>query len=163
MRPGRRLGIDVGQARVGVALSDPDALLATPVESAVRDLVGGADIERIAALCREHEVVEVVVGLPLSLSGAEGPAAATARAYALALAAAIRPISVRLLDERLTTVQAHRGLRAAGRSTRTHRPVVDQQAAVLILQGALDVERASGSPPGERLQSRKPRSTRRGT
>lgn len=163
MRRGRRLGVDVGRARVGVAVCDPDGLLATPVESVPRDLAGGADVARIAELAATYGVIEVVVGLPRSLSGVESAAAAEARAYARALAARVRPVDVRLVDERLSTVDAHRALRAAGRDTRTHRAVVDQQAAVTILQNALDTERSTGSAAGEKVSSRKPRSPRRTT
>lgn len=163
MRPGRRLGVDVGEARVGVAVSDPDGLLATPVESVPRDRGGSADLLTIAALAVDYAVVEIVVGLPRNMSGAETAAAAKAREYARALANRLRPIGVRLVDERLTTVAAHRALREAGRDTRTHRAVVDQQAAVNILQAALETERTSGSPAGERVDSRKPRAARRTT
>lgn len=158
MRQGRRLGVDVGVARVGVATCDPEGVLATPVETVPRGAgQPPTDVVRIAALAAELGVIEVVVGLPKSLSGQEGQAAAAARRYAAALVAPLRPVRVRLLDERLTTVDAHRSLREAGRATRDHRGVIDQQAAVLILQTALDLERSSGQPPGEPLDSRKPR------
>jgi putative holliday junction resolvase len=145
MRPGRRLGVDVGAVRVGVAVCDPEGLLATPVETVA---AGDGDIARIAALAAEYEVVEAVVGLPRSLSGAEGPAAAKARAFADRLVGKIQPIPVRLVDERLTTVTATRGLRESGVRGRKSRAVVDQAAAVVILQNALDSERVSGRPPG---------------
>lgn len=148
MRRGVRLGVDVGTVRVGVAVSDPGGLLATPVETVARDAAGGRDLARIAALVRERDALEVVVGLPRSLSGREGPAAAAARAYAQELAARVTPVPVRLVDERLTTVTAQRGLRERGISARKGRAVVDQLAAVVLLQNALDTERATGSPPG---------------
>lgn len=163
IRPGRRVGIDVGSVRVGVAASDPAALLATPVRTVAREADDSAatpsDVEEIAELVRELEAVEVVVGLPRSLSGAEGPAAHTARTYAGRLAVRIAPVPVRLVDERNTTVDAHRQLRASGVGGRAQRAVVDQAAAVLILQAALDAERGSGRPPGElvRTGGRKPR------
>ncbi len=135
--------------RVGVAVSDPDGLLATPVETVRR---GVGDLDRLAALAAEHEVVEVVVGLPRSLSGSEGPAARAARALAVALAARVAPVPVRLVDERLTTVSATRSMREVGVSSRRGRQRVDQAAAVVILQHALDSERAGGSAPGETLQ-----------
>lgn len=165
-RPGRRVGIDVGSVRVGVSASDPSGLLATPVRTVARDLAsdsaqvtGPSDVEEIAALVAELECVEVVVGLPRSLSGGEGPAAASARTYAGRLAARVAPVPVRLVDERLTTVDAHRSLRDSGVDSRRHRAVVDQAAAVLILQAALDAERSSGRPPGELVTTgrRKPR------
>lgn len=160
MRHGRRLGVDVGSTRVGLAVCDVDGVLATPVATLTgreADPAGGAGagptrfpgVDEIVAAASEFEAIEVVVGLPRSLSGAEGPAAATARAYALSLADRLEGLPVRLLDERLTTVDAQRALRAAGRPVREQRAVVDQVAAVLILQAALDLERVSGRPPGE--------------
>lgn len=157
MRQGRRLGVDVGSARVGVAMCDPEGILATPVATLPRDVGGGSDQERLGALIVDEAILEVVVGLPRHLSGHEGAAADVAREYALALAKRIRPVPVRLLDERLTTVDAQSRLRAAGRPGRAQRDVVDQVAAVLILQSALDLERSTGSPPGELVPSRKPR------
>lgn len=161
-RPGVRLGIDVGSARVGVAASDPSGTFASPVETLSRDLKGRTDVAAIARLALEREVVEVVVGLPRLLSGQEGEAARQARAYAAELAAVVAPIPVRLVDERLTTVAAHKRLRDSGVPGRGQRSVVDQAAAVLILQSALDAEAMSGKPPGE-LHSlvRKPRKKER--
>lgn len=148
-RRGVRLGVDVGSVRVGVAASDPSGLLATPVETVPRDPAGDADQVRIAEVATERAALEVVVGLPRSLSGGEGPAAVAARAYAVRLAILLAPIPVRLVDERLTTRDAHRALRDSGVAGRAQRAVIDQAAAVLILQSALDAERASGRPPGE--------------
>jgi putative Holliday junction resolvase len=145
LRPGRRLGVDVGAVRIGVAVCDPYGMLATPVETVA---AGDGDLARLAELAAEYEVVEAVVGLPRSLSGNEGPAAAKARAFADLLVGKIQPIPVRLVDERLTTVTATRGLRESGVRGRKSRAVVDQAAAVVILQNALDAERASGRPPG---------------
>ncbi|HEY5183722.1 MAG TPA: Holliday junction resolvase RuvX [Actinomycetes bacterium] len=145
MRPGVRLGVDVGSVRIGLASCDPGGLLATPVETVAR---GRGDFDRIVGRAAELGAVEVVVGLPLSMSGGEGPAAATARAFAAELATRVAPVPVRVVDERLTTVGARRDLAAAGVRGRRGRSVVDQAAAVIILQGALDAERASGSPPG---------------
>ncbi len=144
MRSGVRLGVDVGTARVGIARCDPHGMLATPVETLVRrdDVVAG--IRRLTA---EFEAIEVVVGLPIALSGVETASTADARAVAVAIADAIT-VPVRLVDERLTTVSAARGLREAGRTTKNSRSVVDQAAAVILLQHALDLERASGNPPG---------------
>jgi len=146
MRSGVRLGVDPGDARIGVARSDPSGFLATPVET-VR--TGKGDLRRLAQLVREVEAVEVVVGLPRSLSGGEGPAAAKARDFADALAARVAPVPVRLQDERLTTVAAEAMLRDRGKKGASRRAVVDQAAAVLILQHALDTERETGRPPGE--------------
>lgn len=151
MRFGTRLGIDPGDARIGVAKSDPTGFLATPVETVPR---GKGDLKRIARILAEigeesSAVVEVVVGLPRSLSGREGPAAIKTREFGLLLARKVAPVPVRLVDERLTTVSAEAMLRGQGRKGASRRAVVDQAAAVFILQHALDTERASGNPPGE--------------
>ena len=129
-----------------MARSDPTGFLATPVETVRR---GKGDLARLARLVRDEEVVEVVVGLPRSLSGAEGPAASRARDFAGRLATRVAPVPVRLQDERLTTVSAEAMLRDRGKKGAARRAVVDQAAAVLILQHALDTERETGRPPGE--------------
>ena len=149
MRSGVRLGLDPGDARIGVARSDPSGFLASPVETVRR---GKGDLARIARLARDDEVLEIVVGLPRSLSGGEGPAAAKAREFAARLAARVAPVAVRLVDERLTTVSAEAMLRDRGRKGQQRRAVVDQAAAVLILQHALDTERSTGAPPGELVE-----------
>ncbi|QBR91377.1 Holliday junction resolvase RuvX [Nocardioides euryhalodurans] len=149
MRHGVRLGIDPGDARIGVARSDPTGFLATPVETVRR---GKGDLARIARLVHEEEAVEVVVGLPRSLSGGEGPAAAKVRDFAGRLAQRVDPVTVRLVDERLTTVSAEAMLRDRGKKGQQRRAVVDQAAAVMILQHALDTERATGVPPGEPVE-----------
>jgi putative Holliday junction resolvase len=143
---GVRLGIDVGTVRVGVAVSDPDGVLASPLTTLARDGKAGeehipTDISEIMRLVREHESVEVVVGLPLTLAGVEGPAAAQARGYARRLADAIAPVPVRLSDERMSTAVASRRLSERGVRGRRQRAVVDQVAAVEILQGWLDQSR----------------------
>lgn len=149
MRVGVRLGLDPGDARIGVARSDPSGFLATPVETVRR---GKGDLRRIAALVVEEEAVEVVVGLPRSLSGREGPAAEKVREFTTRLASCIAPVPVRLVDERLTTVSAEAMLRDRGKKGQQGRAVVDMAAAVMILQHALDSERATGTPPGEPLE-----------
>jgi putative holliday junction resolvase len=135
------MGIDVGAVRIGVALSDPDGLLATPVVTVARDVDGGTDLTAIAALVAEHEVVQVVLGLPRTLAGREGPAAEAARAFAERLGTVV-DVPLVFSDERLTTVVATRQLRDSGRKGRRQRAVVDQVAAVAILQGWLDAERS---------------------
>ncbi|OEV28410.1 Holliday junction resolvase [Streptomyces nanshensis] len=148
MRRGRRLAVDVGDARIGVASSDPDGLLATPVETVPgRDLPAAQ--RRLAALVTEYEPIEVVTGLPRSLKGSEGPAAAKVRAFAEELARKITPVPVRLVDERMSTVTAAQDMRASGVNSKKGRSRIDQAAAVVILQNALETERMSGSPPGE--------------
>lgn len=139
---GRRLGIDVGSVRVGVALCDPDGVLATPLRTVPRDAGSGSDMQILAQLVAEYEVVEVVVGLPRTLAGREGPAAAAVREFGTALAEVLGPqVAVVLADERFTTVVATRQLRASGRPGRRQRAVIDQAAAVAILQGWLDTRR----------------------
>jgi len=152
VRRGTRLGVDVGDVRIGVATCDPSGLLATPVETVPR---GPGDLERLRALADELQVVEAVVGLPRSLSGGEGPAARKVRAFAGSLATALTPhkVPVRLFDERLSTVSAEAVLREQGRKGKSRRSVVDQAAAVIILQNALDAERATGRVPGEAVSA----------
>jgi putative Holliday junction resolvase len=149
MRRGVRVAVDVGSVRIGVAASDPDGLIASPVETVRR---GRGDLERLAAIVSQYGAVEVIVGLPRGLSGREGPAAAVVQEFAARLARAVAPVPVRLFDERLSTVVAERGLRETGVPGRRRRSVVDQAAAVLILQTALDAERSSGRPPGLPVQ-----------
>lgn len=144
IRPGVRLGVDVGTARIGVARCDPHALLATPVETVPR---GDGDLERLVDLVAEFDAVEVIVGLPIALSGRETASTDDARGFARQLAKRM-PVTVRLVDERLSTVSAQSALHASGRTTRSSRSVVDQVAAVIILQHALDFERSAQNPPG---------------
>jgi putative holliday junction resolvase len=151
MRRGVRIGVDVGAVRIGVARSDPSGLIATPVETVRR---GAGDLARLAAITAEEDAVEVVVGLPRSLSGGEGPAAAKVRAFAAEIAGAVAPVPVRLCDERLSTVTAESVLRGQGKKGQKRRAVVDQAAAVVILQNALDSERGTGVEPGESVPAR---------
>ncbi|RSN64548.1 MULTISPECIES: Holliday junction resolvase RuvX [Actinomadura] len=146
MRPGVRLAVDVGSVRVGVARCDPRGVLASPLETVKS---GKGDVDRVVELAGEHEAVEVVVGLPTTLAGREGPAAEAARAFARRLAGRLPDGAVRLYDERLTTVTAESGLRAGGVRGKARRKVVDQAAAAVLLQAALDAERLTGRPPGE--------------
>jgi putative Holliday junction resolvase len=144
-----RLAVDVGSVRVGVAASDPSGTLASPVTVLRRDLRANRDVAELAELVGERAAIEVVVGLPRTLRNAEGAAADVARRYAQLLAVAVAPVPVRLVDERLTTVEAARGLRAAGRDSKSARGVVDAAAAVVLLQSALDTERRTDTPAGE--------------
>lgn len=149
--PGRRLGIDVGTVRIGVAVSDRDARLATPVETIPR--VTGLkdsdkeDIDRLLALIAEYQVVEVVVGLPRDLHGNGSKSVKHAKEIAFRIRRRLNnsgastpenPIPVRMGDERLTTVAATSALRASGVSEAKGRKVIDQAAAVEILQSWLD-------------------------
>lgn len=144
MRSGVRLGVDAGKVRVGVASCDRDGLLATPVITLSR---GDATVGELRELVAEYGAVEVVVGLPLSMRGDDTLSTADARDLAAELAAVV-DVPVRLVDERLSTVSAQRALHQSGRSTKTSRAVIDQAAAVIILQNALDFERSAGRPPG---------------
>lgn len=146
--------------RVGLASCDPDGVLATPVRTLDRAPSSGADVRAVVQEAADRGAIEVVVGLPMSLSGEEGVAAQKVRAWAAELHALAPELPVRLVDERLTTVDAHRALRDSGVSGRAQRARVDQQAAVLILQVALDSERRSGNPSGVVVGGRKPRGRR---
>jgi putative Holliday junction resolvase len=137
---GRVLGVDVGTVRVGLALSDPTGTLASPLET-VRRAKNGSDLDRLVALVVEHEVTEVVVGEPVHLSGASGASAQDAGAYAQELADRIPDVPVILIDERLSTVTAASHLREGGIDSRKQRGVIDQAAAVVILQQFLDSRR----------------------
>ena len=143
---GRRLGVDVGKVRVGVAISDPDGILATPLTTISRDMGATpdtvpSDIAELIRFVGEHEVVQIVVGLPVRLNGAEGPAAIDIRAYAGRLAHAAGAVPVVLTDERMSTVVASRRLAERGVRGKKQRAVVDQAAAVEILQSWLDAQR----------------------
>ena len=161
---GVRIGVDVGSVRVGVAASDPDGILAVPVTTLRRGALRGArsgasnrrkagkghpggdtsDLQELADIVRERQAVEVVVGFPRHLSGEEGQAVRQVRKYAEALAALIAPVPVRLVDERLTTVAAHRRMAERGLRSRARRDLVDQEAAVQILQHYLETHRVRG-------------------
>ena len=145
MRRGVRLAVDLGSVRIGVAACDPSGVLAFPVETVRR---GPGDIARLAALAAEHDVLEVLLGLPTNLSGREGEAAKGVREFAARLAEALE-CPVRLVDERLSTVTAGSQMRAAGVKAKKGRSAIDQAAAVVFLQAALDSERANGNAPGE--------------
>lgn len=143
----RWMGVDLGEARVGIALSDPEKALAFPL----RDVHVFGDsfqaLDECIDIIAEHAVDHVVIGLPLNLSGEEGKSAKKARRWARQLVVRMQregrqPPAVTLQDERLTTVTAHRQLRDNGYAERSHRPMVDQQAAVIILQTALDTRNA---------------------
>ncbi|GAB4085460.1 Holliday junction resolvase RuvX [Myceligenerans cantabricum] len=149
---GARLALDVGKARVGLAASDPDGLVATPVETVGR-VPETAALRRIAAEAADRSAAVVYVGLPRHLNGTEGASSADARGFAAGLARALEAAGqgaceLRFVDERMTTVTATQALHAAGRGTRKHRSVIDQAAAVIILQSALDAERATGVRAG---------------
>ena len=138
---GIRMGVDVGTVRVGVAISDPRGILATPLTTLARDQHRGTDLTAAAALVAEHAVVEVIVGLPLTLAGSEGSSAVMAREWADGLREHVGDVPVVMVDERLTTVTATQALHASGRRTKSHKSLIDQAAAVALLQGYLDTVR----------------------
>jgi putative holliday junction resolvase len=147
---GRRLGVDVGKVRVGVAICDPDGILATPLVTVSREQSSPqgtaadsvpADIAELVRLAGEHEAVQIIVGLPVRLNGDEGAAAIDIRAYAERLGAAVDPVPIVFTDERMSTVVATRRLAERGVRGKRQRAVVDQAAAVEILQSWLDAQR----------------------
>lgn len=141
------LGVDVGSVRVGVARCDPRGVLAFPVETVRRDAREHTDLDRLVALMAEYEAVGVVLGLPRTLAGRDGPAVQAAREFGTGLAARIAPAQVIFVDERLTTVVAQRNLTTSGVRGRSKRAVVDQAAAVEILQSFLDSSGAHRRAP----------------
>lgn len=151
-REGVRLALDWGDARIGVAACDRYGLVPYP-HGAV--LAGDTEIADILAAIAELEPFEILVGLPISLSGDEGLAAATCRERAQVLAQAT-PLPVRLVDERLTTVTASRKLREGGKKAKQQRQLIDAAAAVEILRHALETERNQGLPPGELVSAVEP-------
>ncbi|MFC6353997.1 Holliday junction resolvase RuvX [Rothia nasimurium] len=150
------MGVDVGNARVGLALCDPDGILATPLKTLRRDLKKNSDRRVLRKLIEVNDVTEVFVGLPKTMRGGESPSTLMAREYAEALvqelAADDASVPVWLVDERLTTVSAHRSLHEAGVSSRDFKNMVDQVAAVNILQHAVDTLKAGQHLAGYRLE-----------
>jgi putative holliday junction resolvase len=142
MTVGTWLGVDVGTVRVGVARSDPRGMLATPVATLARNPRTNSDVAELVALVREFDAVGVVVGLPRTLADREGPSAGMAREYGEILAKAISPIPVQHVDERLTTVSAQRKLAQSNVRGRAKRALVDQAAAVELLQHWLDMRQS---------------------
>ena len=149
---GVRLGIDWGQARIGVAACDANGVLAYPVETIAPASDARVVRERFTAIMAQYEPVVAYLGLPRHLKGGEGESAAKARGRARWLATVFPDVAVHLVDERMTTVSATRQLQEAGRSARTQRAVIDQAAAVAILNHALDTERLTGARAGERIE-----------
>ncbi len=150
-RQGIRLGVDVGTVRIGVARSDAAGLMAIPLETVKRDRRGN-DVRRIAELAKEREAIEIVVGLPRHLAGGKGQSAADAIKFAERIQRRLPELRVCLVDERLTSTQAHGKLSEAGVDGRRQRDIVDQVAAQIILEQALEIERLTGELPGETLE-----------
>lgn len=137
MDKGVRLGVDFGSVRIGVAASDPDGIMAFPVETVVR---GEGDVARVATIASDRGAIAIFVGLPKTLKGEDGTSAAMAEEFARGLAE-LTTADVRLIDERFSTTTASRALTGAGKSAKKQRQVIDQAAAVVILESALDVDR----------------------
>lgn len=148
MRTGIRLACDVGKARIGIARSDPMGVLAVPLDAIP---AGENAALRVRDIALEYEVIEIIVGMPISMSGELGPAAEFTNSWIRELMS-ITDIPVRTHDERLTTVQAQRGLHEAGRTTKSSRSVIDSASAVVLLQTCLDSERSSGNPMGTEVR-----------
>jgi putative Holliday junction resolvase len=148
MRYGRRLALDVGKARIGVAICDPEGILASPLEAISRSESVLDTISSIVSIINIHEVMEIYIGDPLSLSGETTASTNDARLVARELAKGAQ-VAVRLVDERLTTVAAASKLRAAGHNAKTSKALIDSASAVEILESALNFEKSSGSAPGE--------------
>jgi len=146
---GTRIAIDWGKARIGVAASHSGTTLAYPVETVP---AGADEFRRLVALIGEHAARVVYVGYPLTLGGEKAIAAGFVAGKARRLARRIAPVPVYLVDERLSTAAASRSLGAAGRGSRRQRAVIDQAAAVEILQRALDVEERTGAPAGQQIE-----------
>lgn len=154
---GIKLGVDVGTVRVGVAICDRDAILATPYKTLDRNAKKNSDVRVIASLVQELGAVQVIVGLPRTMKGEEHASARMAADYAELLVAELAhrglDVPVNLVDERLSSVTAHRNLHEAGMSSRNHRKVVDQVAAAGILQHAIDMQKARGTDVGSRVSA----------
>lgn len=157
---GAKLGVDVGMARVGLAASDPDGILATPLKTLSRDVKRNSDIKVVVKEAASRGVCQIFVGLPRTMKGEEKASAEMARRYAHILVSLLQEaklaIPVHLVDERLTTVSAHQALHKAGMNSREHRRVVDQVAAVEILQHAIDMQKARNTNVGEVVRARQP-------
>lgn len=150
IRRGIRIGVDVGTVRVGISRCDPEGILTMPVETLQR-ADDWSELERLKEIIEEFNPIEVIVGLPRHLRGGEGVSAKGARRYARRIKAMNPSLRVALVDERLSSHQAHQRLREAGIQEREHRRVIDQVAAQIILEHALEEERLSGRVPGKEV------------
>jgi putative Holliday junction resolvase len=150
MITGVRIALDVGSVRIGVAKCDRDGLLATPLTTIP---AGTEAIQALLDLIQEHEAICVYVGKPVSLAGRDTTSTLLAIDFARELKSALNQptIQVRLIDERLSTVSAQRGMHEAGRNIKQSRDAIDQAAAVVILDHALDSERHAGDLAGEEV------------
>ncbi|MFM2384663.1 MAG: hypothetical protein RL166_537 [Actinomycetota bacterium] len=147
MRLGRRIAIDHGAARIGIAISSVDALISSPLMTVA---AGESALGEVVEVIREHEPIEVYVGLPLNLSGQFTKSTNEALAFARELNSAVH-VEVRLVDERMTTRAAQGQLHASGKNSKVSRSLIDAAAASLILEGALAFEKTTGDVPGKSL------------
>ncbi|KUM39171.1 Holliday junction resolvase RuvX [Arthrobacter sp. EpRS71] len=154
---GIKLGVDVGTVRVGLAICDPDGILATPFKTVGRDTKKNSDVRVVVKHAVDLAAVQIFVGLPRTMKGEERASAHMAMDYAELLSNELLRVGldvpVNLVDERLSTVTAHRNLHEAGMSSKNHRKVVDQVAAAGILQHAIDMQKARGTDVGRRVQA----------
>ena len=152
LRPGRRLAVDVGQARVGLAVTDIHAILASPLATVARLKSTTDSVDAVLlALAEVGEVLEIYVGVPINLQGKSTLSTDDALTFAEELQEA-SGLEVRLIDERLTTSMANNQLKQIGKSQKDARSTIDQMAAVAILEFALSVEKNTGLAPGLSIQ-----------
>ena len=152
MRQGRRLAVDVGKVRVGLAISDFHGILASPLRNIARQTDDVETVRLVLAAIADETIIEAYFGLPVSMSGKASASTEDAVALATAFAAALN-IPVRMIDERLTTVSAGSALRSSGKNSKDGRKVIDQIAATLILEQALAMEKNLGRQPGVALEN----------
>lgn len=151
LRPGRRLAVDVGKARIGLALTDMHAILASPHQTVSRvDVLGESVASVIEAVSEVGEILEIYVGVPTNLQGSSTLSTLDALSFAEALET-VSKLPVRLIDERLTTAMANNQLKQIGKSQKEARSTIDQMAAVAILEFALSLEKNTGSIPGSTI------------
>jgi putative holliday junction resolvase len=151
MEKGRRLAIDVGSVRIGLAICDPDGILSSPIPALGRSNELMDTLQLVSELVAENSVIEVYVGDPISLSGGQSASTRDAREFAEKLAAQIS-VPIRLVDERLTTVTASAKLRISGKDAKQSRSFIDSASAVEILEQALATIRVSGKAPGHLVE-----------
>lgn len=150
MRPGRRLAIDVGKVRIGVAASDSHAILASGLDTVSRGQDLEPSLRRIVELVNEVQPIEIYVGLPVSMSGNHSASTEDAVHFARQLSSLVST-EIRFIDERLTTVTAANALKMSGRDSKSGRQIIDQIAATVILEQAMEQEKSTGKQPGKAM------------
>ena len=151
MRPGRRLAVDVGTVRIGVAACDSECIIASGLDTVARESDISSSIDSLLTLINEVNPIEIYVGLPANLSGSHSKSTLDAISFAKALQGKTT-VPLRFIDERLTSVTANANLRASGKNSKNSRHVVDQVAATIILEQALSMERSLGYAPGKSIE-----------